>query len=228
MSDSNLLVLAKEFAKLRKDVRDVLSLPIGPQGEKGDDGSPGPQGPKGDRGADGKDGRDGISGTSGLDGVNGADGADGADGKDGKDGVSIVNVEIDIDNHLVVTLSDGQIIDAGELPDGYSNVFVSGAPSTGSSSTTTTGTATLDFGAFPGSNEAFVDVTGQTDIGASNVVTAFVGADDTSGTHTASDHRYFAMLAELTCGNPTAGTGFTIYARSSEKLQGTFQVRFAY
>jgi hypothetical protein len=33
---------------------------------------------------------------------------------------------------------------------------------------------------------------------------AFVMGDDTSGTHTASDHRYFAALVGLTCGTPTA------------------------
>lgn len=91
-----------------------------------------------------------------------------------------------------------------------------------------TGTATIDFGAFPGSNEASVTVTGQTTIGATSKAEAFVMADDTTGTHTASDHRYFAMLAGLSCGTPTAGTGFTIYARSAEKLQGTFTLRWVW
>lgn len=33
--------------------------------------------------------------------------------KDGKDGISIVNVELDKDNHIICTMSDGNIIDAG-------------------------------------------------------------------------------------------------------------------
>lgn len=91
-----------------------------------------------------------------------------------------------------------------------------------------TGTATLDFGAHPGSNEASVAVTGQASIGAASKVEAWVMGDDTSGGHTANDHRYFAALAGLTCGTPTAANGFTIYARSTEKLTGTFAVRWVW
>lgn len=91
-----------------------------------------------------------------------------------------------------------------------------------------TGTATIDFGAFPGSNEASVAVTGQTSITATSKAEAFVMGDDTSGTHTANDHRYFSALAGLTCGTPSAGTGFTIYARSTEILQGTFALRWVW
>lgn len=91
-----------------------------------------------------------------------------------------------------------------------------------------TGTATIDFGASPGSNEASIAVTGQTTISATSKVDAFVMADDTTSDHTASDHRYFVALAGLTCGTPTAGTGFTIYARSTEKLQGTFALRWVF
>jgi len=91
-----------------------------------------------------------------------------------------------------------------------------------------TGTATIDFGAFPGSNEASVAVADQTSITATSKAEAFVMGDDTSGTHTANDHRYFSALAGLTCGTPSAATGFTIYARSTEKLQGTFALRWVW
>jgi len=91
-----------------------------------------------------------------------------------------------------------------------------------------TGTATLDFGVWPGSNEASVAVTGQTEISATSKAESYVMGDDTTADHTASDHRYFAMLAGLSCGTPVAGDGFTIYARSAEKLQGTFQVRWVW
>lgn len=90
------------------------------------------------------------------------------------------------------------------------------------------GTTTIDFGAAPGSNEASIAVTGQGSIGASSKVEAYVMADDTAGTHTANDHRYFAALVGLTCGTPTAATGFTIYARCLEKLEGQFQVRWVW
>ena len=129
MSDTNLLVLAKEFSKLRREVRGVLALPIGPQGEKGDAREPGLPGAKGERGTDGKDGRDGKDGLIGLNGVNGKPGKDGRNGKDGADGVSVVDAEIAADGNLVFKLSDGKIIDAGELPTGSgtnAGVFVSG------------------------------------------------------------------------------------------------------
>ena len=90
------------------------------------------------------------------------------------------------------------------------------------------GTATLDFGAYPGSNEASVAVTGQTTISATSKADAFVMADDTSTDHTASDHRYFETFASLSCGTPTAATGFTIYARSHHKLTGQWTVRWVW
>lgn len=91
-----------------------------------------------------------------------------------------------------------------------------------------TGSAILDFGAHPGSNEASVSVTGQTAIGAGAKVEAWVMADDTTSDHTASDHRYFSALSGLTCGTPTAATGFTIYARSIDKLTGQWAVRWVW
>lgn len=90
---------------------------------------------RGERGRDGKDGRNGKDGLPGRDGVDGVgipgkDGADGKTGKSGKHGVSVVDAEIAADDHLVFKLSDGEIIDAGELPkaDGMqsSSVHVAG------------------------------------------------------------------------------------------------------
>lgn len=91
-----------------------------------------------------------------------------------------------------------------------------------------TGTATIDFGAFPGKNETSVAVTGQAAISATSKAEAFVMGDDTSSNHTAADHKYLLVLASFTCGTPTAGTGFTIYGRSAHKLQGQFSLRFVW
>lgn len=90
------------------------------------------------------------------------------------------------------------------------------------------GTATIDFGASPGSNEASIAVTGQAAISATSKAEAYVMADDVSGSHTASDHRYLPLFAVFTCGTPTAATGFTIYGRSAEKLEGTFALRWVW
>lgn len=91
-----------------------------------------------------------------------------------------------------------------------------------------TGTATLDFGTGQGSNEAFVAITGLGSISGTSKAEAWIMADDTSTDHTASDHRYFECFASLTCGTPVAATGFTIYARSIEKLSGTWTVRYVW
>ncbi len=91
-----------------------------------------------------------------------------------------------------------------------------------------TGTATIDFGSFPGSNEASVSITGQATISGTSKVEAYIMGDDTTSDHTANDHRYLGLFAALTCGTPTAATGFTIYLRSTEKLQGTFALRWVW
>ena len=61
----------------------------------------GPKGDQGIRGENGKTGRDGINGRDGI------DGKDGVDGVDGKDGRYVVGAEIDLDDTLLITLSDG-------------------------------------------------------------------------------------------------------------------------
>lgn len=231
MSDTNLLVLAKEFARLRKEVKDVLLIPIGPKGDDGEQGPKGDQGDPGRDGIDGRDGRDGNQGLRGFDGRDGRDGKDGVNGLDGNDGVSVIDAEVDFDGHLWITLSDGRVIDAGEVKsdNARGDIFVSGGnvESSGGSSATY-GEAVIDFGTFPGTNEASVTVTGQTDISATSKVDVFIMGDDLTSDHTASDHRYFAAMIGLSCGTPVAATGFTIYARCLEKMQGTFALRWVW
>ncbi len=86
-------------------------------------------------GKDGRDGKDGkvgpmgLTGPMGLQGAAGRDGKDGKDGKNGKDGVSVVDAEIAADDHLVLKLSNGNIIDVGEMPSmggSNSSIHVSG------------------------------------------------------------------------------------------------------
>ena len=90
------------------------------------------------------------------------------------------------------------------------------------------GTATIDFGAQPGTDEVTVAVTGQASILATSKAEAFIMADDTTSDHTAADHRWFNAKCGLTCGTPTDATGFTIYASSIEKLNGTYLVRWVW
>lgn len=85
------------------------------------------EGPEGPAGADGKDFTydmfteeqlEALRGPAGQDGKDGEKGADGQNGQDGAQGVSVVSMVIDENNHLMVTLSDDQVLDAGEVPAG--------------------------------------------------------------------------------------------------------------
>jgi hypothetical protein len=91
-----------------------------------------------------------------------------------------------------------------------------------------TGTATIDFGAFPGAQEASIAITGLATISATSKVEAFIMGDDTSADHTAADHKYLELFIALACGTPVAATGFTIYARSLNKMQGRFTLRWVW
>lgn len=85
-------------------------------------GNPGEKGEKGDKGDKGDKGEPGLPGKDGYQGSDGKDGKDGINGVDGKDGVSITDVKIDFDGHLVVYLSDGNEIDAGVVGSPFDNV----------------------------------------------------------------------------------------------------------
>lgn len=87
------------------------------------------------------------------------------------------------------------------------------------------GTIEIDFST--GSNEASVAVNGLSTILSTNSAEAFM-MYEASSEHTANDQAYAAALVGLTCGAPTDGVGFTIYARSTEKLNGKFLLRFVW
>ena len=100
---SNDIKLLAVYDKLEKQIK-ALQLKHGVDGKDGIS----IKGDQGDRGHDGV----------GHDGKQGDHGADGSDGSDGNDGVSITEASIDFDNHLVIKLSDGSEIDAGEIKGG--------------------------------------------------------------------------------------------------------------
>jgi hypothetical protein len=119
-----MLLLAQKFKDLKSyietEISALRSIVANVQKQVG------PMGPAGPRGQDGRDGRDGI------DGLNGRDGSDGINGTNGKDGISVVNASIDFDGSLVLSLSDGTVIDAGVVVaansrTGDMTVFKSGA-----------------------------------------------------------------------------------------------------
>ena len=77
------------------------------------------------------------------------------------------------------------------------------------------GSATVNFGAFPGSSDARTTVTGQTGILSGSRVRAWIEATATTD-HSADEH--WVETIDVTAGNIVAGTGFTIYAKNTGTL----------
>ena len=102
MSDFSLIdivnLIRAEIA--RTEIGDVKRI-TGPAGERGPMGESGPQGAQGPRGNDGK------QGPKGDKGIQGKQGPAGPKGEDGVDGVGIARIEQDIDDAIVVYLTDG-------------------------------------------------------------------------------------------------------------------------
>jgi hypothetical protein len=126
-----------------------------------------------------------------------------------------------------ITLAPGKLIEIMNTTSTtwYQTIPV---PATGGGTGAVTGfgTATLNFGTFPGSNEASVTVTGLTAISGTSTTNAYIGADATSADYTANDHKYLATLIGLSCSNATGGSGFTIYGRSIHKIEGQISVDY--
>jgi hypothetical protein len=72
------------------------------------------------------------------------------------------------------------------------------------------GIATLDFGAFPGTDHATVAVTGQAGIVAGSLVEAWL-RPETTADHTADEHMVESI--EVFAADIIAGTGFTIHGQ---------------
>jgi hypothetical protein len=119
MDEDKLLVLAENIGKLKKQVQELTTQAEtikkleGPQGIPGKEGKQGKQGPPG------------LQGPQGIPGSQGKEGPAGAEGKAGVDGVSVVDAKVDFDNSLVLKLSDGTEIDAGQFNVGQSGGNVS-------------------------------------------------------------------------------------------------------
>jgi hypothetical protein len=77
-----------------------------------------------------------------------------------------------------------------------------------------TGTATLDFGAFPGASDASVAVA-SAGIGAGSLVEAWLFPAATID-HTADEH--LVETIKVVAGNVVAGVGFTVYGVNTSQL----------
>lgn len=77
------------------------------------------------------------------------------------------------------------------------------------------GTATLDFGAFPGKSDASIAVTGQGSIVAGSLVEAWLRPVATAD-HTADEHMVETL--KVVAGDIVNATGFTIYGFNQSQL----------
>lgn len=89
------------------------------------------------------------------------------------------------------------------------------------------GTATIDFGSFPGATDTSLAVTGQSTILSTSAVDAYV-SPATTVEHTADEHWVEAL--SVAAGNIVVSTGFTIYARTTDntRLYGRYNVRWVW
>ena len=90
-----------------------------------------------------------------------------------------------------------------------------------------TGTTVLNFGAWPGSTDTSVTITGQTSIVSGSFVEAWIFPATTSD-HTPDEH--IADPPVVYAGNIVPGTGFTIYGRmpSTFMTYGTWNVAWVW
>ena len=77
------------------------------------------------------------------------------------------------------------------------------------------GTAVLDFGAFPGTSDASVVITGQAGILSGSLAEAWIRPDATAD-HSADEHMLETI--KVFAGNIVPGTGFTIYGFNTSQL----------
>ena len=90
------------------------------------------------------------------------------------------------------------------------------------------GTAVLDFGAFPGSAHATVAVIGQAAIQTTSLVEAWFAAAATAD-HNADEHKALPLIADLTYSDLAPGTGFTIQGWSRRnRLTGRCSLNWAW
>jgi hypothetical protein len=74
------------------------------------------------------------------------------------------------------------------------------------------GTTTVNFGAFPGAHESSVAVTGQSGIVGGSLTEAWLRPEATSD-HSVDEHYAEFPSIKVWASAPSAGVGFTIYAR---------------
>lgn len=129
---------------------------------------------------------------------------------------TVAKIDTSTDNRAYLALPDGTTlyVDTKRLEKITTSISTEIAAA-GPAASGAVGTATLDFGAFPGASDTSVAVVGQAAILATSVVQAWLRPDATAD-HTADEHRVETLRIEV--GNIVAGVGFTIYGMNTSQL----------
>jgi hypothetical protein len=90
------------------------------------------------------------------------------------------------------------------------------------------GTATVDFGAAPGTNVVSVTVSGQAGVVNGSAVEAWIMGADSTASHTAYEHMLMAREVEVTPTLINAGAGFVLTALTQLRLTGLVAVRWVW
>lgn len=88
----------------------------------------------------------------------------------------------------------------------------------------TTTDAVLDFGPYPGSQEATATAA-DTSVSAGEVLRVWFDPAGVTSDHTVIDHRYAPLFIQPVA-VPAAGVGVVIHARSEHKMQGQWAVQW--
>jgi hypothetical protein len=90
-----------------------------------------------------------------------------------------------------------------------------------------TGTAILDFGSTPGTNQVSVAVTGQTGIGGSSYAEAWLSPVATA-THNLEEIKLITIKLGVLAHTISNGVGFTITGTTELRLTGTINVNWVW
>ena len=90
----------------------------------------------------------------------------------------------------------------------------------------TTGTATINFGAAPGTNIATVTVSGQAGVLSGSNIEPFIMGLDSTADHNAYEHAILQHEIGLCVTAITAGASFVIQAYTQLRLTGTIKCRW--
>jgi hypothetical protein len=164
-------------------------------------------------GKDGLDGKDGKNGKDGKDGINGVSitGPRGEDGEDGVDGVGVADARIDFDGSLVIVLTNGKEINAGDVvPLNVTEKLkivksTSGTANSVLEAIEAINTAIVSYGTMATQNANAVAITGGTINGAT-----VGGTTPAAGTFTT-----------LSASSTVSGTGFSTYLASPPAIGAT-------